>query len=462
MSSQPSEDNNSSRKRSCETAALSESGRPSQEPRLGGALSHHLHNMNTQGGNTLIGQAPAFVQNPQMNASSQHSHQGQNLSYGSTPQQADVARFMLQTLAQAQAQAQGKSQNDEVATGATQPPHNAIAGNAPATNQQAGMADLLRQALAHAQANNNEMNQSAQSTNPGAFSYPTAPPPPKVQPNQVPTAFHINRMINSHQNQHHVPVPFLGQQQPAASLPTQNQPMQVQQQVQTFGMEPQELLNYAVMVNILHNSSQGNNQNNLLSNLLSNSHHPHQNANQMMQPVQQGTHQSYAGFAPVAAAPQGHPIVQSQNTSRSSSSMTCDHAVSPSIPSESNFAGTNPSSSTPLPSHVIEAKKIDPTIRCVPLWTHQDKDRLSTQQCWLRKQIETFPASERDVIRHTRGRNRVLKLGQIGIQCIHCKNLTQGARGKGSSYFLSSTKGIYQVRDYSSCYLFSSRYKHII
>ena len=433
MSSQPPEDN-ASRKRSCETATLDQNGRPSQEPRLSDELSQRK--INIHGGNTLIGQAPApaFVQNAQMNASA--------------PQQADVARFMLQPLAQAKA----KSQNDEVATGPPQPHHSAITRNASAANQQvsmsAGMADLLRQAVAHAQVNNNQTNQAPQSTNSAAlsYSYPAAPPLPQVQPNHFPVAFHINRMIHSHQNQNNIPVPFLGQQQPAASLPTQNQPMQMQQQVQTFGMQPQELLNYAVMVNILHNSSQGNNQSNLLSNLLSNSHQmpTQQNVNTML-PVQQGTHLSYAGLAPVAAAPQGNPIMQSQYTSNSSSSTACDHAVSPSIPSESDFAGTNPNSPTPLPSHVIEAKKIDPTIRCVPLWTHQDKDRLSTQQCWLRKQIETFPASERDVRRHTRGRNRVLKLGQIGIQCIHCKNLTQGARGKGSSYFLSSTKGIYQA-----------------
>ena len=95
-----------------------------------------------------------------------------------------------------------------------------------------------------------------------------------------------------------------------------------------------------------------------------------------------------------------------------------------------------------LPSHVLQAQQNDPSRRSMPLWAPEDEKRLSTQQCWLRKQIETFPATTRDV--RTRGRNRLLDIGQIGIQCIHCKNVPQEGRGKGSSYFPASIKSVYQ------------------
>lgn len=98
-----------------------------------------------------------------------------------------------------------------------------------------------------------------------------------------------------------------------------------------------------------------------------------------------------------------------------------------------------------LPKHVTQAQEEDPKERCIPLWTDEDEARLSTQQCWLRKQLETFPASPKDVRRHTRGRNRSLILGQVGIQCRHCKKLPPEGRGKGYSYFPSSTKCIYQA-----------------
>jgi len=93
-------------------------------------------------------------------------------------------------------------------------------------------------------------------------------------------------------------------------------------------------------------------------------------------------------------------------------------------------------------SQILQAQHLTPNRRCVLLWTSEDDQRLSTQQCWLRKQIETFPASARDV--GARGRNRLLDIGQVGIRCIHCKNLPQEGRGKGSSYFPASIKSIYQ------------------
>ena len=114
------------------------------------------------------------------------------------------------------------------------------------------------------------------------------------------------------------------------------------------------------------------------------------------------------------------------------------HSVNHGYAIARNLSGTVP---TP-PSQLLQAQHLTPNRPCVLLWTSEDDQRLSTQQCWLRKQIETFPASARDV--GARGRNRLLDIGQVGIRCIHCKNLPQEGRGKGSSYFPASIKSIYQ------------------
>ncbi len=94
--------------------------------------------------------------------------------------------------------------------------------------------------------------------------------------------------------------------------------------------------------------------------------------------------------------------------------------------------------------HKLKEVVGDPFTKFVQLWTPEDEGRLSVQQCWLRKQLETFPASDKDVSRHARGRNRQIALGEVGIQCIHCKHLSQEGRGKGSSYFPSTIASIYQ------------------
>lgn len=433
MSAQQNETDTASRKRSFE---MSESGgitdeqnRPPQEPRLmnGGhhLMGQYLQNMNSQQGSTaLYGQALA-----QPNV---HNGPAQMPALPPLPA-APVAAPAPQPVSLPINNMMMHPQQSQ------QFPAGAAAGQ-----QQAVMADLVRQALVQAQANVQQI-QAPQGPAPAAFPFPNAAPV-QAQTSQAPTNFPVNHMVYTNHNQNPVATP-----QPAVQAQQSVPGSAPAAQFNPFGMQPQELLNYAVMVNILHNSNARGDPN-ALSNLLlvrqpqvANQQH----MNQAMQPMEQGAFQGAQGsVGNQAPAP---PSLQSNQMSSHGFGMnqngdTSEHAVSPSIPSESNFnsAGsiTGP---VVLPNHVIEAQKIDPKIRCVPLWTNQDKSRLSTQQCWLRKQIETFPASQRDVRRHTRGRNRILKLGQVGIQCIHCKNLPQEGRGKGSSYFLSSTKGIYQA-----------------
>lgn len=68
-----------------------------------------------------------------------------------------------------------------------------------------------------------------------------------------------------------------------------------------------------------------------------------------------------------------------------------------------------------LPTELLQARQIAPDRRCMPLSAPDDERRLSTQQCWLRQQIETFPASSKDVV--TKGRNRLIDVGQVRPPC---------------------------------------------
>jgi hypothetical protein len=74
-----------------------------------------------------------------------------------------------------------------------------------------------------------------------------------------------------------------------------------------------------------------------------------------------------------------------------------------------------------------------------------DTLKLSSHQVLLRHQIEAFQASEDDISTHTRGRNKPITLGQVGIRCRHCAYLPVARRQKGSTYFPATTQGIYQA-----------------
>jgi hypothetical protein len=74
-----------------------------------------------------------------------------------------------------------------------------------------------------------------------------------------------------------------------------------------------------------------------------------------------------------------------------------------------------------------------------------DEQKLSDHQYFLRQQIEAFQATEDDVMTHTRGRNKPIHVGQVGIRCRHCAHLPVSRRQKGSTYFPSNKLGIYQA-----------------
>jgi hypothetical protein len=75
----------------------------------------------------------------------------------------------------------------------------------------------------------------------------------------------------------------------------------------------------------------------------------------------------------------------------------------------------------------------------------QDSINLTSHQCFLRYQIEIFEATEDDTTTHTRGRNKSVRLGQVGIRCRHCAHLPSVRRQKGSTYFPATLLGVYQA-----------------
>lgn len=81
----------------------------------------------------------------------------------------------------------------------------------------------------------------------------------------------------------------------------------------------------------------------------------------------------------------------------------------------------------------------------VTLAQQEDSLKLSSHQVFLRHQIEAFQAGEDDVTTHTRGRNKPIARGQVGIRCRHCAHLPVSRRQKGSTYFPATLLGLYQA-----------------
>ena len=75
-----------------------------------------------------------------------------------------------------------------------------------------------------------------------------------------------------------------------------------------------------------------------------------------------------------------------------------------------------------------------------------DKQSLSDRQCYVRSQfVEMFEAKESDVsARHSKGAQR-LRVGQIGIRCMHCAFLNSKNRAERATCYPSSISRIYQT-----------------
>jgi hypothetical protein len=104
----------------------------------------------------------------------------------------------------------------------------------------------------------------------------------------------------------------------------------------------------------------------------------------------------------------------------------------------------------PVPANVVASAALEttpnPNLYLPKSLAHpSDELLLSSHQVLLRQQIEAFEATEEDAKTTFRGRNRRIRVGQVGIRCRHCKNTPPFQRQPGSMYFPCSTAGIYQA-----------------
>jgi hypothetical protein len=79
------------------------------------------------------------------------------------------------------------------------------------------------------------------------------------------------------------------------------------------------------------------------------------------------------------------------------------------------------------------------------LYVSSDDGKLNENQIFLRRNVELFRASEKDILYITRGKNKPIVLHQVGIRCCHCSHVAAGMRKKGSTYFPSNLMGLYQA-----------------
>lgn len=83
----------------------------------------------------------------------------------------------------------------------------------------------------------------------------------------------------------------------------------------------------------------------------------------------------------------------------------------------------------------------------------EDKDWLSDMDCFVRNQIEVFSSKHVDVDNAAADRKYPIKIGQVGIRCVHCAMSEGGARAAAVSYPYSIS-GIYEsVREFQRLHL---------
>lgn len=82
-----------------------------------------------------------------------------------------------------------------------------------------------------------------------------------------------------------------------------------------------------------------------------------------------------------------------------------------------------------------------------------DFDTLSTYQCLLRQNIEFFEATEQDINSITKGRNKPVFFGQVGIRCIHCRHMDPKSRPQGATYYPAKIDSTYEAAQRSSKHL---------
>lgn len=83
--------------------------------------------------------------------------------------------------------------------------------------------------------------------------------------------------------------------------------------------------------------------------------------------------------------------------------------------------------------------------RSESLFLSCDDESLSEYQCLLRKQIEMFEATGKDISSNAKGRNKPIVLGQVGVRCVHCRDIPPRSRIRGATYYPAKLSAMYQA-----------------
>lgn len=90
----------------------------------------------------------------------------------------------------------------------------------------------------------------------------------------------------------------------------------------------------------------------------------------------------------------------------------------------------------------------------VLLSTPDDRQWLSDNDCFVRKQIEVFCATREDVEVATAEKKYIVQEGQVGIRCIHCALSKRGSHEGGGVYYPFSINAVYDaVREFQRLHL---------
>lgn len=98
----------------------------------------------------------------------------------------------------------------------------------------------------------------------------------------------------------------------------------------------------------------------------------------------------------------------------------------------------------------LEASQQQPSVVCkfhtkiVAVSAVSDRESVSKLQALLRDQLFYFAAVALDVQASAQGRNKPIRLGQVGLMCRHCCNVLPRHRPRGAVYFPQKLSGIYQ------------------
>jgi hypothetical protein len=79
------------------------------------------------------------------------------------------------------------------------------------------------------------------------------------------------------------------------------------------------------------------------------------------------------------------------------------------------------------------------------LATPSDEHFLNPVHCFVRKNVEVFIANAKDVAAPAPGRKKPIILGQVGIRCIHCKNLPPKYRVKRAICYPPTIASLYHA-----------------